>query len=153
MLDEGGYRLRDTKLARSVKVEALLQLAAYAEALGRRGPVAPDVELASATDTVMSYRSVSCPGVPAAPPDCNGCWTNITPAGSAVRWEDESRCGRASAARNAPVEVASPQRRAAGRGHAGHPARPADRRRRHHGARAGASTTGRSPGCPHTSAR
>ena len=48
--DEAGdrYRLRDTKLARSVKVEALLQLAAYADTLaarrrpgGRRGRAGP----------------------------------------------------------------------------------------------------------------
>ena len=34
--DGDAYRLRDTKLARSVKVEALLQLAAYADTLRRR---------------------------------------------------------------------------------------------------------------------
>src|SRR5205807_9151801 len=40
------YRLRDTKLARSVKVEALLQLAAYADVLAAAGvPVDDDVEL------------------------------------------------------------------------------------------------------------
>ncbi|BBY14725.1 ATPase [Mycolicibacterium litorale] len=40
------YLLRDTKLARSVKVEALLQLAAYADALTAAGvPVADEVEL------------------------------------------------------------------------------------------------------------
>jgi len=56
VLDEGGYRLRDTKLARSVKVTALLQLAAYADALGSAGvPILDDVELALGNDTVMSY--------------------------------------------------------------------------------------------------
>jgi predicted RecB family nuclease len=51
------YRLRDTKLARSVKVEALLQLAAYADTLARGGvPVADDVELVLGDGTVAAYR-------------------------------------------------------------------------------------------------
>ncbi|MDT5179075.1 MAG: hypothetical protein QOJ95_3273 [Mycobacterium sp.] len=51
------YRLRDTKLARSVKVEALLQLAAYADALARSGvPVADEVELVLGDGAVASYR-------------------------------------------------------------------------------------------------
>ena len=51
------YRLRDTKLARSVKVEALLQLAAYADTLDRAGvPVAPDVELVLGDGVTASYR-------------------------------------------------------------------------------------------------
>ena len=37
VFDGERYRLRDTKLARSVKVEALLQLAAYADTLAARG--------------------------------------------------------------------------------------------------------------------
>ena len=46
VLDGDRYVPRDTKLARSVKVEALLQLAAYADTLARRGvPVADEVEL------------------------------------------------------------------------------------------------------------
>jgi predicted RecB family nuclease len=50
-------RLRDTKLARSVKVEALLQLAAYADTLARAGvPVAPDVELVLGDGADVSYR-------------------------------------------------------------------------------------------------
>ncbi|MBX7432463.1 TM0106 family RecB-like putative nuclease [Mycobacterium sp. Y57] len=50
------YRLRDTKLARSVKVEALLQLAAYAETLTRAGvPVAPAVDLVLGDSTAVSY--------------------------------------------------------------------------------------------------
>jgi predicted RecB family nuclease len=56
ILTEDGYRLRDTKLARSVKVEALLQLAAYADALATAGvPVAPDVDLVLGDGTVASY--------------------------------------------------------------------------------------------------
>lgn len=51
------YRLRDTKLARSVKVEALLQLAAYAETLSAAGvPVAPEVELVLGDGAMVSYR-------------------------------------------------------------------------------------------------
>jgi uncharacterized protein len=53
---DGRYRLRDTKLARSVKVEALLQLAAYAETLAAAGiPVADDVELVLGDGAVASY--------------------------------------------------------------------------------------------------
>ena len=51
------YCLRDTKLARSVKVEALLQLAAYADALTTSGvPVADEVELVLGDGTVAGYR-------------------------------------------------------------------------------------------------
>lgn len=50
------YRLRDTKLARSVKVEALLQLAAYAQTLADAGvPVAPEVDLVLGDGTAVSY--------------------------------------------------------------------------------------------------
>ena len=51
------YRLRDTKLARSVKVEALLQLAAYADTLAATGvPVAHEVELVLGDGATASYR-------------------------------------------------------------------------------------------------
>ncbi|HTI77441.1 MAG TPA: TM0106 family RecB-like putative nuclease, partial [Mycobacterium sp.] len=51
------YRLRDTKLARSVKVEALLQLAAYADALAAAGaPVADEVELVLGDGVTATYR-------------------------------------------------------------------------------------------------
>ncbi|MCF6387195.1 TM0106 family RecB-like putative nuclease [Mycobacterium sp. MBM] len=51
------YRLRDTKLARSVKVEALLQLAAYADALATAGvPVAEEVDLVLGDGVISSYR-------------------------------------------------------------------------------------------------
>ncbi|RUP28684.1 MAG: TM0106 family RecB-like putative nuclease [Mycolicibacterium sp.] len=56
ILEDGRYRLRDTKLARSVKVEALLQLAAYADALEQAGvPVAPEVDLVLGDGTIASY--------------------------------------------------------------------------------------------------
>jgi predicted RecB family nuclease len=55
--DGDRYRLRDTKLARSVKVEAMLQLAAYADALARAGvPVADEVELVLGNGAVAAYR-------------------------------------------------------------------------------------------------
>ena len=50
------YRLRDTKLARSVKVEALLQLAAYGHALAAADvAVAPEVDLVLGDGTTVSY--------------------------------------------------------------------------------------------------
>ena len=58
LLDGDRYRLRDTKLARSVKVEALLQLAAYAETLAAAGvDVHDEVELVLGNGTTMAYRA------------------------------------------------------------------------------------------------
>ncbi|HNP14178.1 MAG TPA: nuclease, partial [Mycobacterium sp.] len=55
LLDGDRYRLRDTKLARSVKVEALLQLAAYAETLATAGVgVHDEVELVLGDGTTMA---------------------------------------------------------------------------------------------------
>ncbi|WP_407686183.1 TM0106 family RecB-like putative nuclease [Mycobacterium sp. HUMS_1102779] len=55
--DGDRYRVVDTKLARSPKVEALLQLAAYADALAAAGiAVAPDAELHLGDGTVVPYR-------------------------------------------------------------------------------------------------
>jgi uncharacterized protein len=57
LLDADRYRLRDTKLARSVKVEALLQLAAYAETLVTAGiAVHDEVELVLGNNTTRAYR-------------------------------------------------------------------------------------------------
>jgi len=57
ILDGASYRLRDTKLARSVKVTALLQLAAYADALlADEVPVAPEVELVLGDGAVARYH-------------------------------------------------------------------------------------------------
>ncbi len=56
LLEGNAYRLRDTKLARSVKVTALLQLAAYADALRQDGvSIHDEVELALGNDTMASY--------------------------------------------------------------------------------------------------
>ena len=58
VLDDAGYRLRDTKLARSVKVEALLQLAAYFDALTAAGvPVHANVELLLGNGQTAAYRA------------------------------------------------------------------------------------------------
>ncbi|HKH52472.1 MAG TPA: TM0106 family RecB-like putative nuclease, partial [Mycobacterium sp.] len=57
VFDGTQYRLRDTKLARSVKVEALLQLAAYADTLAAAGvPVGPEVELVLGDGATATYR-------------------------------------------------------------------------------------------------
>ena len=58
ILEQDRYRLRDTKLARAVKVEALLQLAAYADTLTAAGvPIAPVVELVLGDGAVAEYRA------------------------------------------------------------------------------------------------
>ncbi|OBK54524.1 TM0106 family RecB-like putative nuclease [Mycobacterium kubicae] len=55
--DGARYRVTDTKLARSAKVTALLQLAAYADALAAADvPVADEAELELGDGTVMRYR-------------------------------------------------------------------------------------------------
>jgi uncharacterized protein len=57
VLDGEQYRVTDTKLARSAKVPALLQLAAYADALAGAGvAVAPEAELELGDGTVAHYR-------------------------------------------------------------------------------------------------
>ncbi|HEX5144507.1 MAG TPA: TM0106 family RecB-like putative nuclease [Mycobacterium sp.] len=57
ILTDGRYRVGDTKLARSAKVEALLQLAAYADTLAASGvPVADEAELVLGDGTVTRYR-------------------------------------------------------------------------------------------------
>ncbi|OBK26308.1 nuclease [Mycobacterium asiaticum] len=55
--DGDQYRVTDTKLARSAKVTALLQLSAYADSLSASGvPIAPDAELELGDGTVVRYR-------------------------------------------------------------------------------------------------
>ncbi|MGH3530329.1 MAG: nuclease, partial [Mycobacterium sp.] len=50
------YRVSDTKLARSAKVTALLQLAAYADTLSGSGiPVSPEAELVLGNGTAVRY--------------------------------------------------------------------------------------------------
>ncbi len=57
ILEDGHYRVADTKLARSAKVEALLQLAAYAHTLQTAGvPIAPDAEILLGDGALARYR-------------------------------------------------------------------------------------------------
>jgi uncharacterized protein len=57
ILEDGRYRVADTKLARSAKVEALLQLAAYAHTLENAGvPVAPEAEILLGDGALARYR-------------------------------------------------------------------------------------------------
>lgn len=57
VLDGDHYRVTDTKLSRSPKVTALLQLAAYADALAEAGvAVAPEAELELGDGAVVRYR-------------------------------------------------------------------------------------------------
>jgi predicted RecB family nuclease len=85
------YLLRDTKLARSAKVEALLQLAAYADALTTAGvPIADEVELvlgdgATARYPLAELLMVYRPRREALQRLLDG----HLAAGAPVRWEDE----------------------------------------------------------------
>jgi predicted RecB family nuclease len=55
--DGDRYQVSDTKLARSAKVTALLQIAAYADTLSRSGiPVAPEAELVLGNGKAVRYR-------------------------------------------------------------------------------------------------
>ncbi len=55
--DGDQYRVSDTKLARSAKVTALLQIAAYADTLSRSGiPVSPEAELVLGNGKALRYR-------------------------------------------------------------------------------------------------
>ncbi|MCV7229846.1 TM0106 family RecB-like putative nuclease [Mycolicibacterium komossense] len=91
ILEDGRYRVVDTKLARSAKVEALLQLAAYAQALTEAGiPVAADAELIFGNGTVARYRLDEL--IPAYLPRRAALQRLLDEhhAGkAAVRWEDE----------------------------------------------------------------
>ena len=139
VFDGTQYRLRDTKLARSVKVEALLQLAAYADTLAAAGvPVAPEVELVLGDGEMATYRvdellPVYLPRRAA----LQRLLDDHLAGGAAVSWEDDKvracfRCPECT------IQVREHRRPAARGRHAGQPARPADRRRHHHvvGARA-----------------
>jgi predicted RecB family nuclease len=90
LFDGGQYRLRDTKLARSVKVESLLQLAAYAEVLAAAGvPVAPEVELVLGDGATAGYRVDEL--IPVYRPrraDLERLLDGHFAGGAAVRWDD-----------------------------------------------------------------
>ncbi|GFG54698.1 nuclease [Mycolicibacterium agri] len=91
LFDGERYRLRDTKLARSVKVEALLQLAAYAETLTATGvPVSDEVELVLGDTATVGYRVDEL--VPVYRPRRAALQSLLDrhlAGGTAVRWEDE----------------------------------------------------------------
>jgi predicted RecB family nuclease len=85
------YRLVDTKLARSPKVTALLQLAAYADALtGMDVSVADEAELRLGDGSVVRYRV--CDLIPvyrAQRAQLQRLLDDHYAAGTAVRWEDD----------------------------------------------------------------
>lgn len=91
VFDGERYRLRDTKLARSVKVEALLQLAAYAETLAAAGvPVSDEVELVLGDTATVGYRVDEL--VPVYRPrraDLERLLDGHLAGGHAVTWDDE----------------------------------------------------------------
>lgn len=86
------YRVVDTKLARSEKVTALLQLAAYADALAASGvPVAPEAELRLGDGTAVRHRV--CDLVPVYRSQrarLQRLLVDHYASGAAVRWDDES---------------------------------------------------------------
>ena len=86
------YRVIDTKLARSPKATALLQLAAYADVLATSGvPVAPDAELHLGDGTVVRYRL--CDLIPVYHSQrarVQRLLDEHHAGGAAVRWEDEA---------------------------------------------------------------
>ncbi|MEE6175736.1 TM0106 family RecB-like putative nuclease [Mycobacterium sp. 050134] len=90
ILDGDRYRVIDTKLARSPKVTALLQLAAYADALAASGvPIAPEAELRLGNGTAVRYRV--CDLVPVYRSQRALLQNRLDrhkAAGAAVRWDD-----------------------------------------------------------------
>lgn len=92
------YRVVDTKLARSAKVTALLQLAAYADALAASGiPVAPEAELRLGDGTAVRHRV--CDLIPVYRSQrarLQRLLDEHYARGTAVRWDDEdvSACFR-----------------------------------------------------------
>ncbi|MGB8391378.1 PD-(D/E)XK nuclease family protein, partial [Mycobacterium sp.] len=89
--DREQYRVIDTKLARSPKITALLQLAAYADALADSGvPVAPEAELQLGDGTVVRYRV--CDLIPVYRSQralLQRLLDQHHAGGTAVRWEDQ----------------------------------------------------------------
>ena len=92
LLDADRYRLRDTKLARSVKVEALLQLAAYAETLSAAGVAGPrrgGIGAGQRNNAPPTGSTSCCRSTGPGAPSCRICWTGTSPAIVAVSWADE----------------------------------------------------------------
>jgi predicted RecB family nuclease len=91
VLTEGRYRIADTKLARSAKVQALLQLAGYADTLAAAGvPIADDAELVLGNGSVMRYRlDELVPVFRRQRATVQHLLDEHLSRGAAVRWEDE----------------------------------------------------------------
>lgn len=91
ILDGEHYRVADTKLARSPKVTALLQLGAYADALAGSGvPVAPEAALELGDGTVVRYRVGDLiPVYRSQRALLQRLLDDHYAAGTSVRWEDE----------------------------------------------------------------
>ena len=86
------YRVVDTKLARSEKVTALLQLAAYADALAASGvPVATEAELRLGNGTTVRHRVWDLvPVYRAQRARLQRLLDDHLARGTAVRWDDDS---------------------------------------------------------------
>jgi predicted RecB family nuclease len=91
VLDGEHYRVTDTKLARSPKVTALLQLAAYADALAAAGvPVAREAELELGDGAVVRYRIADLiPVYRSQRALLQRLLDDHYAAGTPVRWDDE----------------------------------------------------------------
>jgi predicted RecB family nuclease len=91
VLTDGSYRVGDTKLARSAKVEALLQLAGYADTLSAAGvPIDDDAELVLGNGSVLTYRlDELVPVYRRRRAAVQRLLDAHLAGGAAVRWEDE----------------------------------------------------------------
>jgi uncharacterized protein len=89
---EDRYQVSDTKLARSAKVTALLQIAAYADALSDAGiPVAQEAELVLGNGTAVNYRvDELIPVYREQRARLQQLLDNHYAGGAAVRWDDEN---------------------------------------------------------------
>ncbi len=89
--DGRAYRVSDTKLARSAKVTALLQIAAYADTLSRAGiPVSPEAELMLGNGKAVHYRiDELIPVYSEQRERLQRLLDEHYAAGAPVRWEDE----------------------------------------------------------------
>src|ERR1700744_543942 len=89
---EGRYQVSDTKLARSAKVTALLQIAAYADTLSHAGiPVDQEAELVLGNGTAVNYRvDELIPVYREQRTRLQQLLDNHYAGGVPVRWEDEN---------------------------------------------------------------
>ena len=89
---DGQYQVSDTKLARSAKVTALLQIAAYADTLSQAGiPVDQEAELVLGNGTAVNYRvDELIPVYREQRARLQQLLDNHYAGGVPVRWEDEN---------------------------------------------------------------